>query len=247
LEAALAADKLCGSAGLLGQGKDDCITIDDQQDVFGSIACELFTQSFALYEERVMNDSRIQCQCLTSVIGTLLACRSLQKEDYEGLIMKTSKYAAKMTKKSEQCEMVTRCSHLFYNVAEGDDGSNRVVYANPQRCLECLQRSLKLADACMNDNPSNLGLFVDLLDIYLYFFEKNNPSITGNYITGLVALVKEHANSNNYAGHQFAGGPVPVDNAKAHFVRIVRHIKAMKQKPDSSDQFKDVDVSSVET
>merc|ERR1712003_327053 len=129
--------------------------------------------------------------------------------------------------------MVTRCAHLFYVI--GDD-NEQVIYANPQRCLECLQRSLKLADSCTNADPSNLKLFVDLLDIYLYFFEKKNPSITGNYITGLVALIKEHANSNNIVGHQFVGSPVPVDNAKTQFLQIVRHIKTMKQKPDSSDQ-----------
>ena len=224
LEAALTADKL-----------GDSTTLEDERDTFGSIAYELFSQSCALYEEHVMTDSRIQRQCVMSVIGTLLACRSLVKEDYEGLIMKTSKYAAKMIKKPEQCEMVTLCSHLFYVL--GNDGVT-VVYGNPQRCLECLQRSLKLANACTNADPSNLKLFVELLDIYLYFFEKKNPSITGNYITGLVALIKEH--SNNVVGQQYGGGPSPASEATAQFLQIVRHIKAMKLKPESSEQFKDI-------
>ena len=241
LEAALTADKLGSS---LPEG-------NDQRETFGSITYELFTQSFTLYEQHVMADTRIQRRCVTSVIGTLLACRSLGKKEYEGLIMKASKFAAKMIKKSEQCEMVTRCAHLFYNVVIGGDDDNNVVYANPQRCLECLQRSLKLADSCTNADPSNLRLFVDLLDVYLYFFEIKNPSITGNYITGLVALIKEQVNSVGGGGG--GGGPnmmspPAVGEAKAQFLQIVRHIKDMKNKnDDTSEQFKDIDVSAIET
>jgi vacuolar protein sorting-associated protein 35 len=115
-----------------------------------------------------------------------------------------------------------------------------VVYSNPQRGLECLQRALKLADACTTANPANLGLFVDLLEHYLYFFEKNNPLITGNYITGLVALIKEHSDN---LGH--LGGAV--GEAKEHFLHIVRHIKAMKEKSESAERFANIDVSSVIT
>jgi len=236
LEAALTADKLGFS---LPEG-------NDQLETFGSITFELFTQSFSLYEQHVMADTRIQRRCVTSMIGTLLACRSLGKKEYEGLIMKTSKFAAKMIKKSEQCEMVTRCAHLFYNVVIGGDDDNNVVYANPQRCLECLQRSLKLADSCTNADPSNLRLFVDLLDSYCYFFEMKNSSITGNYITGLVALIKEQVNSAGGDGSAMC--PPAVGEAKAQFLQIVRHIKDMKKKnDDTSEQFKDIDVSAIET
>jgi len=234
LEAALTADKLGASL----EGDDS----KDERETYGSIASELFAQSCALYEQHAMVDARLQRPCVLSFIRMLTACRSLGKEDYEGLIMKTSKYAAKMVKKNEQCEMVTLCSHLFYVMA--DDGTT-VVYANPQRCLECLQRALKLANACTTANPSNLGLFVELLDIYLFFFEKKNPSITGNYITGLVALIKEH--TKNVPQQQYGGGPSPVAEAKAHFLQTVRHIKAMKQKPESSQMLQSIDVSAVET
>jgi len=236
LEAALTADKL--GASLEGSGTGT----GDERESYGSIANELFAQSCALYEEHAMADMRLQRPCVLALIGKLMACRSLGKDDYEGLIMKTSKYAAKIVKKTEQCEMVTLCSHLFYVM--GDDGAT-VQYGNPQRCLECLQRALKLANACTTENPANLGLFVELLDIYLYFFEKKNPSITGNYITGLVALVKEHA--NHVPQQQYGGHASPAVEAKAHFLQIVRHIKAMKQKPDSMDMFNSIDVSAVET
>jgi hypothetical protein len=119
-----------------------------------------------------------------------------------------------------------------------------VIYSNPQRGLECLQRALKLADACTGANPANLNLFVDLLDHYLFFFENNNPSISGNYITGLVALIKEHADNLG----QFGGvDSSAVGDAKAHFYQTVRHIKKMKENQETAERFADIDVSSVST
>lgn len=227
LESALTVDKLASKGGKQATG----------QDAFGSIAYEFISQSFALYEEH-SGDSRLQSRCIVAMIGALLACRSLNKEDYESLIMKTAQYSAKMLKKPEQCAMVAQCSHLFYVV--GTD--NEVVYSNPQRGLECLQRALKLADACTSTNPANVQLFVDLLEHYLFFFEKKHPSISGNYITGLVALIKEH--TENLA--QFGGvDSSAVGDAKNHFLQIVRHIKKMKEKEESSERFAAIDVGSV--
>jgi len=229
LESALTVDKLASKGEKKGHG----------QDAFGSIAYEFISQSFSLYEEH-SGDSRLQSRCVVAVIGTLLACRSLSKEDYESLIMKATQYSAKMLKKPEQCAMVAQCSHLFYVVGTDDE----IVYSNPQRGLECLQRALKLADACTNTNPGHVQLFVDLLEHYLFFFEKKHPSISGNYITGLVALIKEHADNLG----QFGGADSSaVGEAKSHFLQIVKHMKKMKEKEEFSERFATIEVSSVST
>lgn len=218
LEAALVADQL----GRIGDKAE-----------YAPIVHEFFSQAFALYEGNPV-DSKIQCRCVIAMIGKLVDVRCLGKDEYESLIMKTAQFGAKVQNKPQQCEMVATCAYLFY-VAE-EDGT--VIYGNPQRALECLQRALKLADACTSADASNLSLFVDLLEHYLYFFEKKCPTISGNYITGLAALIKEHTNN---LGHM--GGPVA--SAREHFTQIVRHIKAMKDKPESSEQFATIDVSSI--
>jgi vacuolar protein sorting-associated protein 35 len=220
LEAALVADQL----GRLGDKTE-----------YAPIVHEFFSQAFALYEGNPV-DSKIQCRCIIAMIGKLVEVRCLGKDEYESLIMKTAQFGAKVQNKPQQCEMVAMCAYLFYVVEE--DGT--VIYANAQRTLECLQRSLKLADSCTSADASNLSLFVDLLEHYMYFFEKKCPTITGNYITGLVALIKEHTNN---LGHM--GGPIAA--AKDHFLQIVRHIKAMKEKTESSELFATIDVSSINT
>ena len=63
---------------------------------------------------------------------------------------------------------------------------------DPKRVLECLQRSLKTADACMTSAQPPISLFVEILDHYLAHLEAGNPLITPKYIAGLVALITEH-------------------------------------------------------
>ena len=72
MEAALAADNL-------GAGCDS----EEEKESFGNIANELLTLSFTLYEQESAKDMRIQRPCVTSMIGTLMACRSLGTKDYE--------------------------------------------------------------------------------------------------------------------------------------------------------------------
>ena len=185
-----------------------------------AISYELLRLAMTLYEDRI-TDVKSQCRCITSFSGSILALKSVSKENYESLITRTAQFAAKITSKPEQCQLVALCAHLFYPADNG--GHNK--YSNPQRALECLQRSLKLADACTTANPACVTLFVDLLEHYLYFFEKKNPLITHAYITGLIALINEHLNSMNAIGND--------KEAKEHFVEVIRYIK--KKKMDSSD------------
>jgi vacuolar protein sorting-associated protein 35 len=93
----------------------------DSESSFSPIAYELISQSFVLYEEH-MGESKLQSRCIVSIVGTLLSIRCLSDDDYSSLIMKVTQYSAKMLKKSDQCEMVALCSHLFY-VVDGEVSS----------------------------------------------------------------------------------------------------------------------------
>ena len=64
-----------------------------------------------------------------------------------------------------------------------------------RRVLECLQKSLKIADACMTSSSSPINLFVEILDHYVAHFEKKCPTTTAKFITGIVALINEHVDN----------------------------------------------------
>lgn len=106
-----------------------------------------------------------------------------------------------------------------------------ISYQNPQRALECLQRALKLADASTTASASYVYLFVDLLDHYVYFFEKGNPSITEKYVAGLVALIKEHLNTLTPMA---SGDAAAINDAKAQFDEILRYIQKKRESSDST-------------
>lgn len=207
-EAAVAAD-LCSrvAAGRVGKG-----------NLFTPIAYTFFSEAFSAYQ-RGLQDEQSHVNAIIKMVGSLLSCKALSANDYEALITKLTQFAARLTKKVEQCKMVMLCSHLFYSYDEGG-------YRNPQRALECLQRSLKIADVCVSSSPVNLHLFVDVLDMYLYHFENHNPVVTDKFITGLIALINEHICS--------IGANSAILDTKAHFLRIVKHVQNKKLDPHFS-------------
>ncbi|GKZ00686.1 hypothetical protein MPSEU_001020700 [Mayamaea pseudoterrestris] len=217
LEMALAAD------GLLARTMSATNTID-----YSFIAYEFLTQAFSQYEDSI-SDGKAQHRCIKLMIGTLLASRRFSKDEYERLITKVAQYSAKLLKKNDQCELVAQCALLFYST----DDEKRQVYSNPQRALECLQRALKLADACTSANPANAFLFIELLETYIFFFEHKNPSISAAYITGLVALVKEHTVNSQDDSRAMA-------EVKSHFNEVIQFIKMKKEDELTAELFASV-------
>lgn len=246
LHAAATADNCATVASQHGENKED----------LNPITYEFMTQALLLYESEI-SDSKCQPQAITSIVGTLLSFRSLETSEYEALITKTTQYAARLLKKPDQCKMVLLCSHLFF-IGEEDVSLLLIcllyivacfpscsissfilswiirtlqgAYQNPQRALECLQRALKIADACTATSPTNLQLFVDILEQYIYFYERNNPIITDRFISGLIALVNEHIGN---IGAQSAS----ITSAKSQFYKIIEYVEEKKTQTNSAKRF----------
>lgn len=49
--------------------------------------------------------------------------------------------------------------------------------------LECLQRALRVADACM-DAAVSVELFVEILNRYVYYFDQENDAVSIIFVTG---------------------------------------------------------------
>jgi len=81
-------------------------------------------------------------------------------------------------------------------------------------------------------SPSNVRLFVDILDKYIFYFEKNNPVVADKYLTGLIALIREHGNNPN----SLAGGD-SYSEARAQFQLILQYISKKKEAEEFSTRF----------
>jgi len=193
---------------------------------FTSIAYDFLTQAFLVYEDEI-SESNAQIRAITSIVGSLLSCKTFEKTDYEALITKTAQYSAKLLKKPDQCRMVCLCSRLFY--VGGKDDVN--TYRNPQRVLECLQRGLKIADACSMSSSSNVQLFVEILDYYVYYYEIENPSITDKFVSGLIALINEHFDSIGITGS------TAIAETRAYYEQILDQIRRKKIEDATKERF----------
>lgn len=60
--------------------------------------------------------------------------------------------------------------------------------------LECLQRALRVADACM-DTAVSVELFVEILNRYVYYYEQENEAVS----TCLCRIA--HHNADEYSGN----------------------------------------------
>ena len=73
--------------------------------------------------------------------------------------------------------------------ASGVSNRELFLYQEPKRVLECLQKSLRIADSCM-DSKLLLKLFVNILNRCLIFNDYWNTEVDFRYINGLIELIR---------------------------------------------------------
>ncbi|KAK9036335.1 hypothetical protein V6N11_078341 [Hibiscus sabdariffa] len=183
------------------------------------VAYEFFTQAYILYEEEI-SDSRAQITAIHLIIGTLQRMHVFGVENRDTLTHKATGYSAKLLRKPDQCRAVYACSHLFWV----DDQDN---VKDGERVLLCLKRALRIANAAQQMSNAARGstgsvtLFVEILNKYLYFFEKGNPQINVAAIQSLLELVTTEMQSDS---------STPDPAADAFFASTLKYIEFQKQK-----------------
>ncbi|AQK62293.1 Vacuolar protein sorting-associated protein 35B-like [Zea mays] len=183
------------------------------------VAYEFFTQAFILYEEEI-TDSKAQITAIHLIIGTLQRMNIFGVENRDTLTHKTTGYSAKLLKKPDQCRAVYACSHLFWT--DDQDG-----IMDGERVLLCLKRALRIANAAQQMASATRGssgsvtLFIEILNKYLYFFEKGIPQITNTVIQDLIELIRTEKQSDN---------SVADPSTEAFFSSTLRYIEFQKQK-----------------
>ncbi|CAO3644169.1 unnamed protein product [Cunninghamella echinulata] len=212
---------------------------------FEEIAYEFFVEAFSIYEESI-SESKAQYQALTCIIGALQQSQVFSADNYDTLITKAALHSARLLKKPDQCRALYSASHLWWNAADqqqqngsGDgteENENKPIFREGKRALECLQKALKIADSCM-DSVTNVELFVEILNQYIYYFEKGNEAVTVKYLNGLIDLIHTNlnnmddpdqhpptSNSSSLVQHE---GPL-ADYVRSHFHATLAHLQDRK-------------------
>jgi vacuolar protein sorting-associated protein 35 len=118
---------------------------------------------------------------------------------------------------------VYQCAHVFWPADE-----KQAAFRDEKRVLACLQRSLKIANGCMGQQ---LHLFVEILNQYLYFYDRQCPSITVQYLKGLISLIEEHSRSTDDSDVS--------RQAKLHYENTLTHIR-IKQHGDNGERYAEI-------
>lgn len=148
---------------------------------FETISYEFLTRAFTIYEEEI-SESKAQFNAITLIIGTLQTLTCFSDENCDTLVTKVAQYSAKLLKKPDQGRAVASVSHLFWVSTPNRE------YKDGKRVLECLQRSLKIAGLSM-DATTNVNLFVEILNEYLYYFDNKNTEVPAKHISSLIQLI----------------------------------------------------------
>ena len=128
-------------------------------------------------------------------------------------------------KKLDQCRAVLACTHLFWSKSIKDG----------KRVVECLQRSLKIADICVQSAPTTAhGLFVECLNKYLYYYEAGLEDIAPAQLGNLAALCQEHAQfAASNPGVVTGKGTTAEEDPFGHLNQTIAYIK-LKQRTEGS-------------
>ncbi|KAJ2075395.1 retromer complex subunit Vps35, partial [Coemansia sp. S100] len=159
-------------------------------------AYEFIVQAFTIYEEHI-NESRAQYQALMLVINALHASRNFSAENYETLVAKCVQHGSRLLKRPDQTRVAYACAQLWWKTLpdselippplEAGQDEAQVEHAHAERVehertaieqhnngdkvLAHLQRSLKVADSCL-DPVLSVRLFVELLNQSTMHYER---------------------------------------------------------------------------
>lgn len=163
-----------------------------------------------------MSDSRQQFKALHQIVGTMTVLTCLEPENYETVVTKAVQHSSRLLKKPLQCRAIAKCSHVFWSPACMDG----------KRVMECLTKCLKIVNGLSNaadGGSSEVGLWIEMLDEYLYFYQSGVPELTAQKVENLIQLC---ASQVEYAVTSDSSASAPGPKSKAHLNRVLQMIKA---------------------
>ncbi|PPQ98964.1 hypothetical protein CVT24_003460 [Panaeolus cyanescens] len=177
---------------------------------FEDLAYDFYVQAFTVYEDSI-SESRAQLQAITLIIGTLAGAKVFNVDNYDTLITKAALHGAKLLKKSHQATAVGLASHLWWQEPptapeeepeaekpatekpaatkeEGEAAVKSYPHQDSKRVLECLQKSLRIANSAIEEIVT-VQLYCDTLDQYLYYLDRGAPAVASKFVNSLVELI----------------------------------------------------------
>jgi len=141
---------------------------------------ECILQALAILDEHV-TDPTEQCDCIIRFVGTLTSLKTCDFENFNTVAGRLTSLAMHLTERTLQIKSVVACSHLF----SCDLGKDL------QHCLQCLLQVLKTVDIHVKSDPTEVGLWVDMLDQCMHYHKKHPEYFSAVLVKHLRTLCVE--------------------------------------------------------
>lgn len=152
-----------------------------------TVAYEFMSQAFTIYEEEI-GESKSQLAAILLIIGTFENIHCFTEENHGPLRSQCGFAAGKLLKKPDQCRSILACSHVFWSSKLKEAPTKEL--RDKTKVLECLKKAVKIASSCM-DKSVQLQLYVEILNKYVYYFEKDCSEITMDMLNQLIKKIRE--------------------------------------------------------
>ncbi|XP_057325313.1 vacuolar protein sorting-associated protein 35 isoform X1 [Microplitis mediator] len=182
-------------------------------DNFEMVAYEFMSQAFSIYEDEI-SDSKAQLAAITLIIATFEQMSCFSEENAEPVRNQCALYASKLLRKPDQCRGVATCSHIFWSGKSLATGGKEMQDGN--KVLDCLKKGIRIASQCM-DTSVQVQLYVELLNHYIYFYEKGNSSVTVQILNQVIAKIKEELPN--------LGVSEETEQIQKHLANTLEHLK----------------------
>ncbi|XP_039208401.1 vacuolar protein sorting-associated protein 35 isoform X2 [Crotalus tigris] len=177
--------------------------------------------AFSLYEDEI-SDSKAQLAAITLIIGTFERMKCFGEENHEPLRTQCALAASKLLKKPDQCRAVSTCAHLFWSGRNTDKNGEEL--HGGKRVMECLKKALKIANQCM-DPSLQVQLFIEILNRYIYFYEKENEAVTIQVLNQLIQKIREDLPNLESTEE--------TEQINKHFQNTLEHLRLRRESPES--------------
>ncbi|EEB19086.1 vacuolar protein sorting, putative [Pediculus humanus corporis] len=184
-----------------------------------TVAYEFVSQAFSIYEDEI-SDSKAQLAAMTLMVGTFEQLSCWTEENAEPVRTQCALAASKLLKKPDQCRGVATCAHLFWSGKKLNGEEMR----DGKRVVECLKKGVRIASQCM-DISVQVQLFVELLNHYIYFYEKGNDQIKIAMLNQVIAKIQEEL-PNLEASEE-------TEQISNHFNNTISRLKSRMDSPES--------------
>uniref|UniRef100_A0A1B6CMY9 Vacuolar protein sorting-associated protein 35 n=2 Tax=Clastoptera arizonana TaxID=38151 RepID=A0A1B6CMY9_9HEMI len=184
-----------------------------------TVAYEFLSQAFSLYEDEI-SDSKSQLAAITLLVASFERMKCFGEENAEPVRTQCALAASKLLKKPDQCRGVATCCHLFWS---GKTNSGEEI-RDGKRVVECLKKGVRIANQCM-DSSVQTQLFVELLNHYVYFYEKGNDQVTVAMLNQVVGKIREELPNLESTEE--------TEQISKHFTNTIEHLRNRIESPET--------------